>query len=366
MLDISGALSDAFKRTKYLLWERRSFARWWRYALLSILTSGGGGGGISLRLPAQVYQSSRKQTAMLGVMVASGAIGNWNLRLWPFILAGALVGLALGCFFAWLSSCAQFVLIESLVYDRHVLAEPFGRLKSKGTGLFFWTLLVGLVAVVPMLALAGGGAGICLAVGVRSPAVLISVALSCLCLGGMLVLGLGTFFALTQHLVVPIAYRQRIGINPAWALVGQTLKNRKLDCLLFLVCLMGLVLAGGMGVMMGVVLTTGVVAVVGGLVLGIPAVLLYKAAMVIPATVCVVLFALIVIAALFLSSLFFQTPLSIMSRCFGLYVMQQMMPEFGLLPLGGRPEQVVEDEIGPEESHPLGALPEDAWQRPEL
>jgi hypothetical protein len=46
--------------------------------------------------------------------------------------------------------------------------------------------------------------------------------------------------------------------------------------------------------------------------------------------------------------------------------MQQLMPEFGLLPLGGRPEQVVEDEIVPEEPHPPGALPEDAWERPEL
>ena len=221
MLDISGALSDAFKRTKYLLWERRSFGRWWRYALLSMLTSGGGGGSTSLRVPSQVYQASRKQTAMLGVMVASGAIGNLDLPMWPLILAGALGGLALGCFFAWLSSCAQFVLIESLVYDRHVLAEPFSRLKSNGSGLFFWTFLVALVAAVPLLVLAGGGVGVCMTVEEQSPALLMLVAVSCLCLGAILVLGVATIFALTQHFVVPVAYRQRIGINPAWSLSGR-------------------------------------------------------------------------------------------------------------------------------------------------
>ena len=112
MLDISGALSDAFKRTKYLLWERRSFGRWWRYALLSMLTGGGGGGGsTSLRLPAQVYQASLLLSASRHHLVASGAIGNLDVRMWPIILAAALVGLGLGCFFAWLSSCAQFVLM---------------------------------------------------------------------------------------------------------------------------------------------------------------------------------------------------------------------------------------------------------------
>lgn len=56
-----------------------------------------------------------------------------------------------------------------------------------------------------------------------------------------------------------------------------------------------------------------------------------------------------------------------MARCFGLYIMRQMMPKFGLLPLGGRPPQVApEDPIPSSEPQPLGSLPEDSWQRSEL
>jgi len=361
MLDISGALGDAFKRTKYLLWERRSFGRWWRYALLAMLT----GGGLNFKFPFQSFKFPGKENPVADLGMGASSFPQFHVS--PLLVVGiASVVLLLGLFFGWLSSCANFVLLESVVYDRQVLSEPFARLSSKGTGLFLWSALIVLGAMVPCFCIVGGGVGLGLAFRESSKAALIAITLGCLVIFTILALLLGTFFALTQHFVVPVAYRQRIGINPAWALVGQTLKNRKLDCLLFLVCLVGLMLAGGMGVMMGVVLTTGVVTLAAGLVLGLPAILLYKAAMGVPATVCVILFAVIVIAALFLSSLFFQTPLSIMARCFGLYVMQQMMPEFGLLPLGGRPEAVVEDEIGPEESRPLGSLPEETWERPEL
>jgi len=113
-------------------------------------------------------------------------------------------------------------------------------------------------------------------------------------------------------------------------------------------------------------LVTGVVGLVSGLLLAMPAFFLYQAHMTAPAVLCGVLFAMVLFGTLFFSSLSFQTPVTVLTRCFGIYIMQQLMPEQGLLPLGGRPEQIQEDPILREEPQPLGALPEDSWQRPEL
>ncbi len=368
MIDISAALNDAYKRTKYLLWERRSFGRWWRFGLLGMLTGGGGGGGgFNFRLPAQLLQASKKDTAMLGLMVATGAVGDFDTNMLPLIIGFGVGIFVFALFFAWLSNCAQFVLVESIVYDRHVLAEPFGRLKSNGTGLFLWTFLVGLACMIPAGAIVAGGVGI----GVMaqdSPGTMVAVGLAALAVLAVLGLGICVLFALTTQFVVPVAYRQRIGINSAWSLVWQTLRQRKGDTCLFLLVLMGVAMAGAFGVMMGVMLFTGLAAVVSGIVLGMPAFFLYQQQMTVPAVVCGVLFALIVLGSLFFSSLVFQTPLTVLTRCFGMYIMQQLMPEFGLLPLGGITERASSEEepILSPEPQPLGALADDSWQRPEF
>lgn len=368
MLDISAALNDAYKRTKYLLWERRSFGRWWRFALLGMLTGGGGGGGgFNFRVPMQLLQASKKETAMLGLVLATGAVADFDTAMLPLILGFALGVFLLAIFFAWLSNCAQFVLVESIVYDRHVLAEPFSRLKSNGTGLFIWTLLVGLACMLPAGGVIAGGVGVGVLAGEDSPGALLAVGLSALALLAVLGLAICVLFALTTHFVVPVAYRQRLGISSAWSLVWQTLRQRKGDTCLFLLVLMGVAMAGAFGVMMGVMLVGGLVAVVSGIVLGLPAFFLYQQQMTAPAILCGVLFALVLLSSLFVSSLFFQTPLTVLTRCFGMYIMQQLMPEFGLLPLGGIAEQArEEDPILSHEPQPLGALAEDSWQRPEI
>jgi hypothetical protein len=366
MLDISAALSDAYKRTRYLIWERRSFGRWWRYALLSALTSGGGGGGFNFRVPLQLLQASKKETAMVGLALSTCALGDLDAGLVPLIL-GVGIGLFLfALFFAWLSSCAQFVMIESIVYDRHVLGESFGRLKGNGTGFFFWTILVTLLCLIPMGLVIIGAVGSGFAVAQSAPGLIVLISMAALAVVAVMAIAMCAFFALTTQFVVPVAYRQRIGLNPAWSLVWQTLSQRKGDTCLFLLVLMGVAMAGAFGVMMGVMLVGGVVALVSGLLLGMPAFFLYQQHMVAPAVLCGVLFGLIVFSGIVLTSLSFQTPLTVFTRCFGIYIMQQLMPEMGLLPLGGRPEQIQEDPILSEDPQPLGALPEDSWQRPEF
>lgn len=363
MLDIPGAASDAFARTKYLLWERRSFARWWRYALLCFLT--GGNGGFNFRFPGGGESIDfKKKFGMLGLCLATASLGNLNTKLIPVFLGVFLAIMFIAILFAWLSSCAQYVLLESIIYDRHVLGESFGRLKGKGTGLFFWSILVGLVFFVPIFAV---GAGMATVNSMSdNPMLNLPVALGGMSIIGVLVLMICVLFSLTHHFAIPVAYRQRVGLNSAWSLVGHTLRGRKMDAFLFLLALVALTIVTFLGLACGVLLVCGGVLIAGCLLLAVPAIALHQAHMPAGVGFCGILLGLLMLGTFLVTLLALQTPFAIFSRCFGVYVMQQLMPEFGLLPLGGRPETVREEPILSDEPQPMGALPEDSWERPEF
>jgi hypothetical protein len=362
MLDIPRAASDAFARTKYLLWERRSFARWWRYALLCFLS--GGNGGFSFKSPGGQGIDFKKKFGMVGLCLATASLGNLDSKLIPLFLGIFLAVMFLVIIFAWLSSCAQYVLLESIVYDRHVLGESFGRLKGKGTGLFFWSLLVGLGFGVPLLVV--GGATATVTSMSDNPVLSVPVALAGMSIIGILIMTLCVLFSLTHHFVIPVAYRQRVGLNSAWSLVGQTLRARKMDACLFLLALVALGIVTFLGLAAGVLVVCGGALIAGCLLLAVPAIALYQAHLSAGLGFCGILLGLLLLGTFLVTLLCLQTPFTVFSRCFGVYVMQQLMPQFGLLPLGGRPEMVREEPVLSEEPQPMGALLEDSWESPEF
>lgn len=362
MIDISAAASDAFARTRYLLWERRSFARWWRYALLSFLS--GGNGGFNFRIPGGQSFDLKKKVSLFGLGLATASLGQFDTKFIPAIIIALLALLFLAIFFGWLSSCSQFVLLESVIYDRHELSEPFGRLKGKGTGLFFWTMLVALGFIAPAVFIGGGAAALTSAS--HNPLLTLPTTLAVFSLLGLLALTLCLLFSLTHHFVLPIAYRQRVGINAAWGLVSGTLGRHKIGALLFVLALVAVSLACLLCIACGVLLLGGISLLAGGVLLGVPGYLLYQAHIPAGAGLCAVAFALLFAGVCLFTLLLVQTPFSIFSRCFGIYVMQQMLPEFGLLPLGGRPEKLPEESVPSDEPRPLGSLLDDSWQRPEF
>ncbi|MBS2036505.1 hypothetical protein JST97_16050 [bacterium] len=362
MMDIPAAAGHAFARTQYLLWERRSFSRWWRYALLSFLT--GGSGGFNFKVPAGQSIDFKKKFGVLGLALATASLAEFDTRLVPLILVAGLGIIFLGIFFGWLSSCAQFVLLESVVYDRHVLGESFGRLKGKGTGLFLWTVVVSLVFLLPVGAVGFGAA--LLASASDNPLLNLPVTMGAISLIGLLILSLCVLFSLTHHFVIPVAYRQKVGVQSGWGLVAGSLGRQKWGVLLFLLALIALSLVFMLTLGCALMLSCGIALVGGGLVLSIPAYLLYQAHMELGLALCVGLLGLLLMGTFLVTLLAVQTPFSVFSRCFGIYAMQQMLPEFGLLPLGGRPDKIAEEPIPSEEPQPLGSLTEDSWQASEL
>jgi len=371
MLDINAALTDAFKRTRYLVWERRSWSRWWRYSLLSALTGGGGGGKIQMPVGG-LGEEKKKSTAMLGMLLATSALSTSDTGFIGVMVAVIAIVLVLGLFFAWLSSCAQFILLENIVYDRHSLLEPLGRLKGRGLSLLLFTLAVVLAILVPYGLTVTGGA-VVFGVAVPNPennvaAIILGILTLLASLLGMLLV-LGAILATTNNLVVPVMYRQQVSPTAGWGLLWPGLRQRKLDWFLILLCQLGLSLGGSMAVLFALL----AIALVAGLILlvicGIPAFLCFSQGLKAPALLIAIAAGALLLILILGSSFLLQMPVTIMARCFGVYALQQIMPEFGLLPLGGRPLDPISELPTPsEEPAPLGSVPDhqEEWKRPEF
>ena len=370
MLDFNSAVSNGYKRTRYLVWEKRSWARWWRYSLLSTMTgSGGGGGGGGFNVPTASPHDAKRKTAMLGVILATGALGQVDMASMALVLGVVLAGMMMLLFFVWLSNCAQFVFIENLVYDRHMLLEPLGRLKGQGTSLFLFSLSILFGLLVPFAVVVAVGAG--LMVWMRESIPLLVV-------GGLLMLGalltviclLVAILSTTTQLVVPVSYRQRTNVSDGWSLLWPTLKSHKLDWFLFLLCQIGLTMAGGLVTIFALLAVALVAGLVFGLILGLPAFLCYTSGAHIPAMVLGFGFLLLFLLTLMLSGFLMQMPIGVFVRCFSIYIMQQLTPEFGLLPLGGRPLEAPPEEEEIDSPAPLGSVSlregDGEWQRPEF
>lgn len=333
MLDFNVAVGDAYKRTRYLVWEQRSWSRWWRYSLLSAMT-GSGGGNFHFQVPAGVSGEKKKDLALLGVVLGTGAIGNFDTNLLLIFAGIGMLALLLGFFFAWLGSCAQFVFLENVLCDRHRLLEPLGRVKSQGTSLLLFSLGVSMAVLVPFLMVAVA-CGIGLYEQRDNLGMMIAAVLFFLASLFGLICFLGAIFSTTTSLLAPLMYQNKISTTQAWSQAWPTLRSRKLDWFLFLLCHLGLTMAGGVVVLFGLLGILLLVGVVFGLLLGLPAYFLYTAGSQDLAMLCLLLLVLILILVTMISSLLLQMPVSVFVRCFGVYMMQQFLPEYQLLPVGG-------------------------------
>ncbi len=351
MLDFNVAVGDAYRRTRYLVWEQKSWSRWWRYSLLSAMT-GSGGGNFHFQVPAGVGGEKKKDLALLGVVLGTGAIGNFDNELLLMFAGIGVLALLLGIFVAWLSSCAQFVFLENVLCDRHRLLEPLGRVKAQGTSLFLFSIGVSLAILLPFFMVAAAcGMGLYSQrddLGMMIAALLFFLA----CFFGVICL-LGAIFSTTTSLLAPIMYQRKISTSQAWSQAWPTLRSRKLDWFLFLLCHLGLTMAGGMVVIFGVLGVVLLVGAVVGLVLGLPAYYFFTSGSQEIGAICLILLVLILVFVILLSSLLLQMPVSVFVRCFGVYALQQFLPECQMLPAGGggqsllTPEKPVPSEPGP-------------------
>jgi MFS family permease len=348
-MEYGDAINNAIERTKYLLWERRSKVRWRNYAFLSVLAganSGGGGGGgggdfSSLFKGSDHHDSSMR--VMLGCSLA-GALGlgaqagdglesikPYMALIILFVLA--MMVFAVGMTFA--SNFARVILVENIVHDREAIVEPWGRLSRLGWSVLWWgvgfvivtLMLLGLLCGVPF------GVVAVMAEGGNSGALLLLIPLFFWFLA--LLIPLCFVNGYFQEIVVPLMYRQNITANEAWALFKPMFKAQKMRWIGYMVIHFFLCMAGGIATSLAGLLVVMVV----GIVLAVPTAALWYAGGttigILCACIAVPLFIIVWICVFAL----FGAPVTVAARSFSMYILQQVAPEYGFLPLGGRPLQ---------------------------
>jgi hypothetical protein len=293
-LSATEPFSRAAERTRRVLFEQPfNGSKWWVMGFayfLASLDSGGGG----LQLPSlgrgpggggRFAEASRWVTEHWGLFAVLG-----SLALLVLVLAGIL--------FSWLASRGKFVFLDNLVNNRGAIGEPWRRFAQAGNDLF-WFKLKWALAGVSILVLAAL-VGVALGWGnIQARALGVGAVLGILVAALLIlptVLALALLFWLLDDFAVPVMVLRGSGPRQALGLVWQELVRPHTGAVVTYAVLRLLLGAVARGVMLALALCT-----------------------------CCIL------ALPYLSSVAFL-PIGVFFRHYGLYFLEQLGPEWQLIP----------------------------------
>jgi|WetSurMetagenome_2_1015567.scaffolds.fasta_scaffold01651_8 hypothetical protein len=314
------AIDSALAHTKRICFSPFDLNKWFTLGFCAFLSAIGQGGGYTGGNP-------------FGGAGRGDVTERWvpwvlsHLVLVLGIFAVVLVlGTALWALFLWLGSRGEFMFLEGVLKNRGAVSEPWNRFREAGNSLFGLRFVIGLIGMAVVLTV------MAVALAVAWPAIRSEVfngrAVAAVLFGTCVLFPVAIFLILIQlvlrDFVVPIMYKR--GIHAAAALQAfrdEVLRGRLVSFLLFYGMLFVLSLAAGVLVLVGMCLTC-----------------------------CV--------AALpYLSSVAFL-PVFVFFRCYALCFLQQVSPEWTLLPPpGGEPAAVA-----PPGAPPAGPAP--ALEQPQI
>lgn len=213
------ALSHAFGDTLSLLFRPFDLRRWFWLSLICLFL----GGGTS---SAAFNWSLGSLPGDIGFEEALGRARQYaGEHLWLIILVSVL-GLSVALVFLYLRSVLRFVLVDAILKQQVLLGVAWAETRSLGRSYFGWllatlslagaTLTVGAAVAAPHLRAAA-------AAGIQSIAFwfeLVSVLLADVVVGLVLAL----VITLTDDLVVPIMYAERLPLLAAWRKLWKALR----------------------------------------------------------------------------------------------------------------------------------------------
>jgi hypothetical protein len=236
-------LDDALDATRAFLLPF-DLRRWLRLAVLAFFVAGGTGGG---GFPTSGFQTGGGgapggPTGDVPADQIANAISS-NLALIVGVVALALV---VGLVFAWLSATFEFALLDALRTDEVRVRRGLRGFSGKGTRLFAFRLvlgLVGLLVVVGTLALAF--APLLAGQGTASVFAFLAVLPVLLAVG----VALGVVNAFTTAFVAPIMLLEDRGVLSGWRRLWPVLRRDWKQFLAF--AAVGFVLTIAVGILVG-------------------------------------------------------------------------------------------------------------------
>ena len=208
-VSVIDAIGPALNRTGRSLFKPFDIGKWFVLGFCAWLASLGEG-GVSFYYGG----SAGRRGGGRGL----GQTAAWVVEyLWITIILAAM-GIAIGVVLTWLRSRGQFMFLEGVIYDRGAVVEPWRRLRRHGNSLFWFRLVLGLVAIGGFIGIAGVG------LAIASPDISARefgpMAFTAIVTGGLLLLiwmlALLIIESLLIDFVVPVMYLRNVGTVEAW------------------------------------------------------------------------------------------------------------------------------------------------------
>lgn len=215
-VSVTAPVGLAIERMRRILFQPFDFRKWFVIgfcAWLAHLGEGGANSGFNFNSWNRPGGGAREQAERVKDYVMSNL--SWMI---PLVVSLILVGVAVWVVLLWLSSRGRFMFLHCVALDRAEVEEPWRKFAREGNSLFWFRLVLGLVAMIVMLPLGAlmgftifrmVDAGSASTVGVLTAA-----------LAGLAMVGLGMAFLvitkLTTDFVVPIMSLRGTPCRAAW------------------------------------------------------------------------------------------------------------------------------------------------------
>ncbi len=256
-LSVTLPVEQALATTRRILFQPFDLGKWFVIgfcAFLAYLGEGGGGGGTGFN-PGGDHQGAR------GVGEAFHHARDYVVAnlYWiiPVAAVVAFVILVIWMLIAWLSSRGKFMFLHCVALNRGEVAIPWRKYGAQGDSLFLFRFIVGLLAVVPFVALVAVAVvlGIGLASGTEAAVgAIVAVIVAVL---GVLLLALlyWVFTRVLNDFVVPIMYLRQVRCLEAWRIALPLVQSSLPGILLYLLFRILLAIATGAVVIACVLIT---------------------------------------------------------------------------------------------------------------
>jgi len=301
-LSVSEAVSDSFDWVKLTLFKRFSWKKWFVIGFSAFLANLGRGGGSN-------GFSNVGRLANLGKGNGPQQIQQWVMgHLVPIIMIGSGIALfvwGIAILLMWLSSRGKFMFLYGVVKDRPLLSEPWNEYRKDGNSLFFFRLILSVIAFVVIIGLLVLGFAVLLRQGWRSGGphgAAVAGLISGACFVILLALVFVVIMLVLEDFIVPIMFLKRVNTKKAFGIFRRD------------------VLAGRVGTLIIFYILKFVFGIAAGIVM-----------MVIILLTCCISALPYISAVVFLPVFYFF-------RCFSLFLMEQIGSEWRFFPDGWKRE----------------------------
>ena len=208
-------ISNALEWTAQVLFRPFDIGKWFVLgfcAWLAALGEGGGGGSFNWNVDRDEARHRVEHAR------------DWVLEHLELIVLLVIffvfVGIVLWILFTWLSSRGKFMFLDGVVHDRGAVVEPWNRFRTAGNSLFFFRILLAVVALVVIGAVVGLMALSLLGMGFndRDPG---AAGVLFILLWVMVIVAIAFAFALVavalNDFVVPIMWVRGCRVMEAWS-----------------------------------------------------------------------------------------------------------------------------------------------------